>query len=49
MAANGNKVYEARKKHAKEGKKGDIEGGGGGNDKDNNSAVVGRTRKVYVT
>ena len=49
MIANGNKVYEARKKYAKERKKGDVEGGGGENDKDNSSAIVERIRKIYAT
>ena len=49
MAANSNKVYKTRKKHAKEGKKGDIEGDGGGNNKGNNNAVIERIRKIYVT
>ena len=49
MVANSNKVYKARKKYAKEGKKGDIEEGGGGNNKGNSDAVVGRTRKIHVT
>ena len=48
IVANGNKVYETRKKHVKEGKKGDIEGGGGENNKDNNSAIIGRTRKIHA-
>ena len=49
MAANSNKVYKTRKKYAKEGKKGDVEGGGGGNNKDDGGAVVGRTREVHAT
>ena len=48
IAANGNKVYEARKKYAKEGKKGDIEGGKGENNKDNSSAIIGRIYKIYA-
>ena len=48
MVTNSNKIYKARKKYAKEGKKGNIEGGGGENDKDNNSAVIGRIREIYA-
>ena len=49
MVTNSNKVYKARKKYTKEGKKGDVEGGGGENNKDNNSAIIGRIRKIYAT
>ena len=49
MAANGNEVYEARKKYVKEGKKGDIEKSEDENDKDNNNAVIERTREIYAT
>ena len=49
MVANGNKVYKTRKKYAKEGKKGDVERDGDGNNKDNNDAIIGRIRKMYVT
>ena len=49
MVANSNKVYKARKKYIKEGKKGDIEEDEDENNKDNNSAIVGRIRKIYVT
>ena len=49
MVVNGNKIYKARKKYVKEGKKGDVEGDGGGNDKGDSNAVVERTREVYVT
>ena len=48
MATNGNEVYEARKKYAKEEKKGDVKRGGDRNNKDNNSAVIGRIRKIHV-
>ena len=48
MVANSNKVYKARKKYAKEGKKGDIEKDEDGNNKDNNNAIVERIREIYV-
>ena len=49
MAANGNEMYKTRKKYAKEGKKGDIEGDEDENNKDNNSAIIERTREIYIT
>ena len=49
IVANSNKVYKARKKYTKEGKKGDIKRNGDGNNKDNSNAIVGRTRKIHVT
>ena len=42
-------MYKSRKKYAKEGKKGDIEGDGDGNNKDNGNAVIERICEVYVT
>ena len=49
MAANGNKVYKARKKYAKERKKGDVEKSEDENDKDNNNAIIERTREIHAT
>ena len=49
MTANGNEVYKARKKHAKEGKKGDIEKSEDGNNKGDNNAVIERTREMHAT
>ena len=49
MTANGNEVYKARKKHAKEGKKGDVEKNRDKNNKDNNNAVIERIREIYAT